>query len=71
MNDRSNTTVAAGVIEKIRQVVGTQGILTAAADLEPYIVDWRGVYRGAAAILGWRNAGRIARAFDVMRRTGE
>jgi FAD/FMN-containing dehydrogenase len=49
MNDRSNSTVPAGVIEKIRQTVGPQGILTAAADLEPYIVDWRGVYRGAAA----------------------
>ncbi len=49
MNDRSSTAVPASVIEKIRQVVGTQGILTAAADLEPYIVDWRGVYRGAAA----------------------
>jgi FAD/FMN-containing dehydrogenase len=49
MNNRSTATVPAGVIEKIRQIVGAQGMLTAAADLEPYIVDWRGVYRGAAA----------------------
>ncbi len=55
MNDHSNAanaasaTISASVIAKLRQAVGPQGILTEATDLEPYVVDWRGVYRGAAA----------------------
>lgn len=52
MNDRSNTAntkISTGIIEKLRQSVGSQGVLTEAADLEPYVVDWRGVYRGATA----------------------
>ncbi len=37
------------LIADLQALLGPQGVLTAAADLEPYIVDWRGVYRGAAA----------------------
>jgi FAD/FMN-containing dehydrogenase len=44
---RSTTARAAAPLDRIRQVVGAQGIITDAADLEPYIVDWRGFYRGA------------------------
>jgi FAD/FMN-containing dehydrogenase len=61
MNDRSSATVPASVIEKIRQIVGPQGVLTAAADLEPYVVDWRGVYRGvAAAVVRPANTAEVA-----------
>jgi len=45
MNDRSPESV----IDRIRSAIGAQAVLTAATDIEPYIVDWRGVYRGAAA----------------------
>ncbi len=34
-------------LERIRAVVGNRGILTDAADLEPYVVDWRGLFRGS------------------------
>ena len=44
----SNSTSAAGpLIERIAAIVGPQGLLTEARDLEPYVVDWRGIYRGA------------------------
>ena len=36
-------------ISRLGAVVGAQGIFTDAAELEPYIHDWRGIYHGAAA----------------------
>ncbi|MBS1218418.1 MAG: hydroxyacid dehydrogenase, partial [Proteobacteria bacterium] len=41
--------MAQQLISALNTLLGPQGVLTAAADLEPYVVDWRGVYRGAAA----------------------
>ncbi|HEX6006111.1 MAG TPA: FAD-binding oxidoreductase [Burkholderiales bacterium] len=37
------------LLERLAAIVGPQGLITAAADLAPYVDDWRGVYRGAAA----------------------
>ena len=34
------------LIERIAGVVGPQGLITDARDMEPYVVDWRGYYRG-------------------------
>ncbi len=71
MNDRNAATVPASVIEKIRQIVGLQGVLTAAADLEPYIVDWRGVYRGvAAAVVRPANTAEVAAVMKICADTG-
>jgi FAD/FMN-containing dehydrogenase len=71
MNNRSTATVPAGVIERIRQIVGAQGMLTAAADLEPYIVDWRGVYRGvAAAVVRPANTAEVAAVMRLCADTG-
>lgn len=71
MNDRSNAAAPASVIEKIRQAVGPQGILTAAADLEPYVVDWRGVYRGtAAAVVRPANTAEVATVMKLCAETG-
>ncbi len=36
-------------INRLGAAVGAQGIFTDAADLEPYVNDWRGIYHGAAA----------------------
>jgi FAD/FMN-containing dehydrogenase len=41
---QSTTSLVSALIQQL----GPQGVLTAAADLEPYVVDWRGVYRGKA-----------------------
>ncbi|HEX6008255.1 MAG TPA: FAD-binding oxidoreductase [Burkholderiales bacterium] len=35
------------LIERIAAIVGPQGLLTDAADVEPHVVDWRGIFRGA------------------------
>lgn len=71
MNDRSTVNVPASVIEKIRQAVGPQGVLTAAADLEPYVVDWRGVYRGAtAAVVRPANTVEVAAVMKICAETG-
>ena len=35
------------LIERLRAVVGAQAVLTEAADVEPYVLDWRGIYRGS------------------------
>jgi FAD/FMN-containing dehydrogenase len=44
---RSTATRSDVALERIRAVVGAQGMISDAADLEPYLVDWRGLYRGA------------------------
>src|SRR5688500_15779619 len=36
------------LLERIAAIVGPQGLLTAPADLEPHVVDWRGIFRGAS-----------------------
>lgn len=39
------------LIEKFVAIVGTNNVVTAAGDMAPYLVDWRGHYRGAARCL--------------------
>ena len=34
------------LIERIAGIVGPQGLITDVRDMEPYVVDWRGYYRG-------------------------
>ena len=41
--------VSSSVIERIAGLVGTQGLITDPANMEPYVVDWRGIYRGETA----------------------
>src|SRR5512134_2035600 len=41
----------ATLLERVAAVVGPQHVLTAPADLEPYLLDHRGRYRGAARAL--------------------
>ena len=43
--------VPAQLVEQLRAVVGERGLVTGSADLEPYTVDWRGQFRGRAALL--------------------
>lgn len=37
------------LIEELAAIVGPAGLLTAAADMTPYLTDWRGLYVGNAA----------------------
>ena len=37
--------------ERLRAVVGERGVVTDAADLEPHCIDWRGQFKGRAALL--------------------
>jgi FAD/FMN-containing dehydrogenase len=46
MVSRLSQRVPPSVVARIADVVGPQGLITDPADMEPYIVDWRGVYRG-------------------------
>ncbi|MEA3155761.1 MAG: hypothetical protein QOK44_3350 [Betaproteobacteria bacterium] len=46
MASRLSQRVPPSVVARIADVVGPQGLITDPADMEPYIVDWRGVYRG-------------------------
>ncbi|MBI4195701.1 MAG: FAD-binding oxidoreductase [Betaproteobacteria bacterium] len=50
MNTAMNTDPpdVAATVARIAAVVGPQGIITDPRDMEPYIVDWRGIYRGVA-----------------------
>ena len=49
MNDRPP--LPAPLVEQLRAIVGDRGLVTEPADLEPYTVDWRGQFRGRAALL--------------------
>jgi FAD/FMN-containing dehydrogenase len=49
MNDRPP--LPAPLVEQLRAIVGDRGLVTDPADLEPHTVDWRGQFRGRAAVL--------------------
>jgi FAD/FMN-containing dehydrogenase len=49
MASRLSHRLTPSVLARIAEVVGPQGLITDPADMEPYIVDWRGVYRGTTA----------------------
>src|SRR5438034_8764058 len=55
------TNPGATLIEQLAQVVGDAHVLTGAADVEPYVVDWRGRYHGAArAVVRPANTAQVA-----------
>ena len=39
---------AAALLPRLAAIVGERGLITEPRDMEPYLVDWRGFYRGAA-----------------------
>ena len=59
------------VIKRLRDAVGSAAVLTEAADLEAHIVDWRGVYRGAAAaVVRPANTAEVAAVLKICAETG-
>ncbi|MEP7154613.1 MAG: FAD-binding oxidoreductase [Betaproteobacteria bacterium] len=54
------------LIEQLRAIVGTAGMITDEADLAPYLRDWRGNYLGkAAAVVRPANTGEVAAVVQV------
>jgi len=39
------------LIERLAAAVGPQALITDARDMEPYVVDWRQIYRGASPVV--------------------
>jgi len=62
---------AHSLLERIAAVVGPHGLLTAENDLEPYVVDWRGVYRGASpAVVRPAGTAEVAAVIQLCAETG-
>ena len=45
------TSAEADALAKIKAIVGLKGYVETAADMEPNVVDWRGLYRGRALLV--------------------
>jgi FAD/FMN-containing dehydrogenase len=59
---------AATVVECLAGVLGRDNVLTAAAEIEPYVVDWRRRYRGnARAVVRPASTDEVARVVNVCR----
>lgn len=62
---------AHSLIGRLAAIVGPQGLLTDPRDIEPYIVDWRGVYRGAApAVVRPASTGEVAAVVGICATSG-
>lgn len=40
--------MTSGLLERLRSIVGPQGLIRSAFDMDPYLEDWRGAEKGAA-----------------------
>ncbi|MEO8536936.1 MAG: FAD-binding oxidoreductase [Betaproteobacteria bacterium] len=59
-------TAGATLISQLTDIVGPGHVLTATHDVEPYLVDWRGRYRGAAlAVVRPANTAQVARVVTL------
>ena len=64
------TNITNATISRIGAAVGPQGIFTDPSELEPYIVDWRGIYRGnAAAVVRPATAEQVAAVVRICAET--
>jgi FAD/FMN-containing dehydrogenase len=57
-------------IDRIREAVGPQGLITDPKELAPYVEDWRGLYHGAAAaVVRPANAAEVAAVIGICAET--
>jgi FAD/FMN-containing dehydrogenase len=57
-------------IERLRTIVGPQGLLTEPRDIEPYVQDWRGIYKGdTSAVVRPANTEEVAAVMKVCAET--
>jgi len=47
MNPATTAPTTPSLLQQLAECVGPQGLITTPADMEPYIEDWRGIYRGS------------------------
>src|SRR4051812_7466794 len=53
--------VAGDLPQRLAAIVGERGIITAAADMAPYLADWRDLYKGSAiAVVRPANTSEVA-----------
>jgi FAD/FMN-containing dehydrogenase len=65
------TNTGATTIERLTGIVGAQHVLTSAADVAPYVVDWRDRYHGAAcAVVQPANTTEVAAVVRACADTG-
>jgi FAD/FMN-containing dehydrogenase len=58
-------------IERLAAIVGAQGLITDARDMEPYVVDWRRHYRGRTpAVVRPASTGEVAAVVKLCAETG-
>jgi FAD/FMN-containing dehydrogenase len=63
--------VAADLREHLAAVVGARGIITDAADMAPYLADWRDLYKGnAVAVVRPANTAEVAEVVRLCTDTG-
>jgi FAD/FMN-containing dehydrogenase len=61
---------ADALLARLSAIVGEDGIITDARDMEPYVVDWRGFYRGATpAVVRPRNTAEVAEVVRICAET--
>ncbi len=59
------------VITRLSEVVGAQGLLVEPSELDPYVNDWRGIYKGAAAaVVRPANVEQVAAVVRICAETG-
>ena len=59
-----------GAIDRIRDAVGAQGLITDPREMAPCLVDWRGLYQGRAqAVVRPANVGQIAAVVKICAET--
>jgi FAD/FMN-containing dehydrogenase len=59
------------ILERIGAIVGPQGLITDPRDLEPYLEDWRGFFRGMApAVVRPASTDQVAAVVKICAETG-
>ena len=71
MTKPARSAAPASVLDRIHAAVGPQGLITDARDMEPYVVDWRGMFRGTTpAIVRPASTAEVAAVVKICSETG-
>jgi len=71
MSESVRSVATASILARIGAIVGPQGLITDPRDLEPYLADWRGFYRGAApAVVRPAGTDQVAAVVKICAETG-